>query len=352
MCLFELEDVDDGGGDLFHVVHGELAHVGDAEGFVLEAAVAVAQLHVALGEGFVELGDGDHFAAALGVRVDDGEGLGEVFLVRVDAEVLVGPGADELCHLFVAGEAVFDAFFIDDVLELFVHGVHDGEAGGGGVLVVLLVDEVPDGAQVEVEAAVLDFGGAVVGFAAHGADGHAGGQGEGFLRGGDEDVDAEFVGFDFGACGGGDGVDAPDDVRVFLHDFGDFFDGVLDAGRGFVVRDGDEVVFAGGEGGIDHFRGGGLPHFTGEFVGGYAVGLGHFEPFVAEGADGEDGGSLGGAGAYGAFHEAGAGGGGEEDAVLSEENFLHVVGNALLDFRGFFGAVADHRQTELLEDVF
>ena len=150
--LSELESLDDGGGNLLHVVHAELTHVGNTESLVLQATVAVTQLHVALGESLVELGNGDELGAALGMGIDNGECLGKILAVGIHAEVLVCPGAGELGALLVAGKAVLDTLDLHNLLQLLVESVHEGKAGGGGVLVVLLVDEVPKGAQVEVQA--------------------------------------------------------------------------------------------------------------------------------------------------------------------------------------------------------
>lgn len=351
LYILVADELLDGGGHLLQVGDGELAHVRDAEGLVLQIAIAVADGHVAFGEEGVEGLDVHHFTRGLDVAVDDREGLGEVIAVGIYGEVLVGPGAGPGGHLLVAGEAGFDAFLVHDVLQLAVEAVHQREAGGGGVLVVLLVDEVPEVAKVEVETAVLDLRGALVGLFADGGDSHAGGQSKRLLGGGDEHVDAELVRLNLGTGGGGNGVHAPHDVGVLLHDLGDFLHGVLDTGGGFVVGHGHKVVLARGESFVHHLGGGGLAHHAGELVGGHAVGLGHLEPLVTEGTHGEHGGALGGAGANSTFHETGAGGGGEQDAVIREENLLKVVGDALLQLGCRLGAVGNHRAAEFLENV-
>ena len=192
--LTEFEYIHDGGGNLLHVIQAELAHVSDAESLILQAAVTVAQLHVALSQSLVELRDGDEFGAALGVSINNGEGLGKILAVRGHAEVFVSPSAGELCALLVAGEASIDAFLVHDVLELLVQSVHEGEAGSGG----------------------------------------------------DENVNPQLVRFNLRAGGGGDGVHEPYHIRVFLHHLGDFLHGVLNAGGSFVMGHCDDVILAGG----------------------------------------------------------------------------------------------------------
>jgi hypothetical protein len=109
------------------------------------------------------------------------------------------------------------------------------------------------------------------------------------------------------------------------------------------MGDADSVVLAGGEGGVHHFRGGGLAEFALENVGGNAVARGNLVPFVAEGAHGKNGGSLGGAGTHGAFHQARTGGSGEQDFLFRQQNAAQIVGNAALQGGSRLGSVPHHR---------
>lgn len=108
------------------------------------------------------------------------------------------------------------------------------------------------------------------------------------------------------------------------------------------MRDANGVVFAGGEGGVHHFRGSGLPQFALENIGGHAVARSDLVPFVAEGAHGKNGGAFGGAGTHGAFHQARTGGSGKQNFLFCQQDAAQIVGNAALQGGGRFGSVSHH----------
>ncbi len=179
----------------------------------------------------------------------------------------------------------------------------------------------------------------------------SGRKGERLLRGGDAHVDAELVHFDLYPCHGADGIHEPEDIGVFLPDFRDFFDRVHDAGGGFVVCDGKDVILAGCERLVHHFRRRGLAPLRFDLVGRDIVCFGHFEPPVAEGADGEHAGALCGKGTDGAFHQSRSGGRGEQDRVCRVEHLAHLLADFPLQLGCFLPPVADHRCGHLLENV-
>ena len=336
--LLQAQHFFDGGGDFLHVVHGHVSHVGDAECLFLQIAIAVGDLDAFFGQLLVQLRDID----APGV-LDGGQCGAQVSLIGEQSEVLLRPSADILGHLQVAGIALLQGLHFQHVSQFFLQGEHMAQAGGGRILVLVVFHHfVVDLDDIQVQAAVGNGLGALIGFLGDRSCAHSRRAAQALLGGSDAEVNAQLVHRDAGAAHRGDGVHAEHHVGVFLHHFGDLFDGVHDADGSLVVGHGDQVILAGGQSGI-HFLGiGGMAIFRAELVGGHAVGNGHLIPSVAKSADGEHGGALRCAAADGAFHQAGARCGGKDDHIVCLEDLLQLGADILAQLRGSLAAVGDH----------
>ena len=177
----------EGADEFGHGGVGFVAHVRDAECGAFDFAVAAVDGEVeVLFEGGDE-GGGVDFAGIM----DAGEGFGAEAVWREVAEaVAVDPVVDEPVETGVAFEARVEPFG-EDFVEFGFEGVDerdDRRARGHEVFRVFAeLDEV------EVVAAVVDGGGAFEGAVAGGEEGHAWGEGEGFLDTEEHDIEAEFI---------------------------------------------------------------------------------------------------------------------------------------------------------------
>ena len=204
-------------------------HVGKAEGFPFDSAVAAVDDEVMLGAQVAhELGDVDAAAVA-----DAGERLGaEAFFGEEIEAALADPIVDEGVRFCVALVAVRQAFG-EDVVELGFERVDVRDARRGGSHVVFLV--LFELEKIEIVAAVLLFLGARESFFGNGKEREAGWQSERFLAAGEENIDAEIIHRNRHGGEGGDAVDDESHVRIFFGDGADFFERIHDASGGFVV---------------------------------------------------------------------------------------------------------------------
>ncbi len=218
---------------------GTGAHEADAPGFAFEGTEAAADFNVVV---FEEAFAGGDVIDAIGNF--DGVEHGEVvaFLGDVGNSHVVEAGAEEGVHVDVAGPAVFEAFFEDEG-EGFLQAVEHID-GGGVVVEAFLPPVLAD--HVEVEVPGLDFGFSggefFDGFGGDGDGAEAGGTGEAFLGAGVGGIDAPCVDFKGGSAEGGDAVEEKESVSGF-GGCADFVDGLMGAGGGFGVDEGDGFGF-------------------------------------------------------------------------------------------------------------
>lgn len=127
-----------------------------------------------------------------------------------------------------------------------------------------------------------------------------------------------------------------------MYDLGDLFNRVLHAGGGFVVDDGDDIVFLFFNRFGDHFGENGLTPGDFDFISLLAVGGSYFVPALGERAVDAAQHAPGGKVADSGFLAAGAGGGEDEDARLGGKELLRFFAGSLEDNLEIFAAVGHH----------
>jgi hypothetical protein len=336
-----LQSVVESSVEVVHGGFGFVAHVGETERGAFDLAVAAVDQDALILHEFLHFGDVDDATTLLGTVVHAGEGDGFKAFVREQGEAVAsGPVLGHFRELGVTGVTGFETLG-EEVVELGSQCIDVADARGarGHVAfgVLLEFDEV------EVITAVLDGGGFGQRSRGGGEDREAWRHREGFLRAGEQDVNAELVEFNLRGSQGADSIDDEHDVGIFLLQRSDFFQRAHDAGGGFVVDQSKCVELAGGEFGVDLFGANRRTPFDLESFGLFAAALGDIEPLVREGAAHAVENLLRDEVADGAFHHAPGGGGAEIDQLLGVEQGLQLGLHFGVKIFKALAAMTDHR---------
>lgn len=314
-----------------------VAHVGEAEGFALDPAVAAVDDEVVFGAQIAhELGNIDA-AAVSHAR----ESLRAVAFFGEEVEAgAANPIVDKRVRSRVALVAVCQAFG-ENIVELRFERVNVRDARGGRGHIVLLV--FFEFQEVEVVTAIVLLLRAREPLFGNGKEREAGRQGERLLAAGEKNVDAELIHGNRHSREGRDAVDDECHIGIFPGDGADFFERIHHAGGGFVVDQGDGVELACYEFFLERLRVDRFAPIDLERLGGFSATPADVEPFVGEGAAHAVEDAAGNEIADGSFHHAPGRGGGEENGLFGSKQSLEARMNGSVESAEVFAAMADHR---------
>ena len=198
--------------------------------------------------------------------------------------------------------------------------------------------------KIKVPAAIGDLFSTLHGAVIDGAEAEPWGQGEALLGRGKEQVDAPGIHFDLCAAQRRDSVDTDHRFGAELvNNLGDLFDRVLHAGGGFIVNDGDHIVFFFLDGFGNHCGENRLSPGDLHFIGLLAIGSGDLMPALGKRPVDAAEHTILSQVPHSCLLAAGARSRQDEDPVLCGKELARLISSSLEDGFKIFTAVRHHR---------